>query len=128
MGCREVVGQGSTSVMYVSLSMPESRVYLKIHQINASGDAHVDFSDVHKAKSGFFDRVKTDVGSIFDIAARGGVYGRTRESFPAMNVSLFCMPLFVWFSDIQVQGKRCCGRVEVYLGSSRGDVQVGVKP
>lgn len=55
------------SDLHVSLSVPESRVYLKIHQINASEDACADFSDTHKARSGFFDTVKTDVGSIFGL-------------------------------------------------------------
>lgn len=61
------------SDLHVSLSMPESRVSLKIHQINASGGACVDFSDIYKARSGFLDPLKTDVGFIFGVAARGGV-------------------------------------------------------
>lgn len=74
MECGEAMGQRSTSVIYisdVSRSMPESRVYLKIYQINASGDACVDFRDTHKVRSVFFDPLKTDVGSIFGTAARG---------------------------------------------------------
>ena len=36
--------------------------------------------------------------------------------------------MFVWFSNIEIQGKKSSGRVEVHLGSGRGDVQVGDKP
>lgn len=61
------------SDLHVSLSMPESRVSLKMRQINASGGACVDFSDIYKARSGFLNPLKTDVGFIFGVAARGGV-------------------------------------------------------
>lgn len=88
-----------------SLSLPESRVYLKIYQINASGDAYVDFSDTHKVRRGFLTLWKRMWGLSLALQQEEGFMGWPERVFQQwMCLFSACQCLF-GFQTSKFRGK-----------------------